>query len=441
MAYWPLPGWPTPQGSFQDKVPPPALGAGLCDLITVTFDPAWLPYILVALDQLALASTWQGTEAEVIQLQEQANFLIKQFMLAECPPTVEQPTGCGEDDMGCACLRFNNGKVQQLCCGVWTDVEGQGSGGPGTPQPGGGGVTPQPGGGTADTCFSMPATGRAFLPWTVSTGDQLLVQSPTGALNDGIEAIWHCPSGWQFFVDCVNSTEIGVTGDLVPTSPHMGLVALIGGTWYDVYQADSSGDPQIFTVPAGITNEAVVFSWNKPNDGLGFGNANFCIQGTNNQARTWVHEFDFTVSPFSGIWHPATLPAYTPNPAAVYVPGTGYQSVFQALVASPTDVIRDTQIESNIPANITRIQVYFTYAAGSSNAGGNTGYIDVNATIYDLTSLPTLPTSPLDTGLIAVAAADIVLAVSSGARNDSADPGGQCTITRAIISGTGTDPY
>jgi hypothetical protein len=223
-------------------------------------------------------------------------------------------------------LRICGGKLQVCDCGTWIDVpscDGDGGGFEPT-QPGGGTDTPKPGGGTAQYCGAMAGNQKWYLPVTVSTGDVLLFSRLQGAANDSRELFWHCPDGWLFVEGgCFENIQYNETGDLLPGTRHMELVANIGGTYYDVLNVDGQGLPQPFTVPSGIDHAPVTLAFNDDYTVPIYGEVSFCVDVTNNQLASWeIHE---TLETQPGKW--TTDIAGVSGTQSVWVLGDGWNSV------------------------------------------------------------------------------------------------------------------
>ena len=61
-----------PVGSFAEPVSPPLVDPDEGDLVSVAFNPAWLPYIEGSLNQLQLQSTWAGSPEDIYLAQQRA---------------------------------------------------------------------------------------------------------------------------------------------------------------------------------------------------------------------------------------------------------------------------------------------------------------------------------------------------------------------------------
>src|SRR5258706_3298139 len=245
--------------SFRSAVPLVTVDPQAEPLAYIGINCAWFPVIAGSLEQLVLQTSWPTDEPAALNLVQEGVFdLIALFNCATAKNLTQicgvPGSGC-EDCMGC-CIRVNNGILQTLDCGVWTDVPGQPQGGIFNPsQPGAGSPQPAPGGGCAEYHFSLPGNGTRLLPTVVSTGDTILISGASGVSYDGRLLKWFCPDGSQFIAGACTSFNYTDAGNPVPGSNEMRLVAEIGGTVYDVFGT-------MFTVPAGHTNHPVVVQLN-----------------------------------------------------------------------------------------------------------------------------------------------------------------------------------
>lgn len=327
----------------------------------------------------------------------------------------------------CEQLRFQDGKLQALCCGEWQDIDGQGDstlGGSG--QPGDGSTQPAPG---ETECYSgrLLGTGLWYLPTNVSTGDTIEITDPSGSWHDGAFSVWRCPDGNIFFAGgCIASTATD-GGDPLPAQPHMSLIANIGGTFYPVLTGG------VFTVPGGVSNSPVTF---QANDGTLTDNAGeiafkACVK--NNQAGTFSHLFKMYVNPEG--WAIVA-------PAGTFVPGTGFETVndgpdgfghyfrsmharvtFPARTLTRVKVTGDITKGSTLDSSAYLVTFYdpstnlFTvsYAAGSNGAGQHWEW----------------------TGSDSANQLDVQILVGIG----SSDPGGVGIFTEVLVEGLGSDPF
>lgn len=224
------------------------------------------------------------------------------------------------------CLRWNNGALQMFSCGVWTDVPGGGPQ-PMSGQPGGGAPQAPKGGGTATNCFEMVGGSKVVLPQNVNSGDTILISDIFGAFHQTAYSIlWYCPDGY-IFADgsCFATLPLGGS-DPIPTQLHFAIIAEINGTFYDVLgTSPTQTDPQLFTVPSGISNAQVTLQLNTDNLASIDGSANFCVTVTNNQATAWMHDIDLTVTPGGFV---SCRPTGTTDDLSTWIAGTGWKGLY-----------------------------------------------------------------------------------------------------------------
>lgn len=254
---------------------------------TVCFRSEWTPYIVGALRQLLLQTTWATTDPDQLNLmQARAQLLIALFMEG-CPP--EQNTDGlefdGEELMPSLCesLRFENGKLQAWCCGEWTDIGGQpaqGIGGPG--QPGSGAEQPASGGGQACYNAQLQANGTWLLPTVVNSGDTISLTNATGAGQDGTVSPWRCPNGQSFFAGQCIGAGGPQAGDPLITVDHMKLIFNVNGTYYDAMNGP-------VTIPGGVVNAQVTVQVNDGTLTDNSGSYAFQVCATNNAVSNWSH--------------------------------------------------------------------------------------------------------------------------------------------------------
>lgn len=159
------------------------------------------------------------------------------------------------------------------------------------PQPGAGAEQPRPGGGCASYQGILNANQTWLLPALVNSGDTLELTRSTGAANDGGTPAWYCPNGYQFIAGICLPPTLTNGGDPLPAQPHMCIIAKIGANYYNI----SSG---VFTVPGGITGEAVLLQVNDGGLSNNSGSYDFTIKVCNNQVATWESLSDFSLSPY-----------------------------------------------------------------------------------------------------------------------------------------------
>jgi len=421
---WPNGDFASPVGSFQEPVPVPSVDPLTGDCAIIRINPAWLPYIRGALSQLWLQTTWDTDAAGLLIVQQQVTNLIFAFndlQKGDCNGTIPEAIAESEFELSiCEQLRYEGGKLQGLCCGVWEDIPGQASqGNVTTTQPGAGSPLPAPNGGTDQYCGAMGAT-EWLLPVPVSSGDTLLFSQLGGAWKDSSDPlVWECPNGWNYALgDCFERSPRG-SPDPLPTALHMQIIALIAGNYYDVLQIDSSGTPTQFTVPSGIANENVVLLANINDIARVNGEVSFCVDVTNNAQGTWSSTLDFL-----------TVDGMPPVVADVgtWFSGTGWEGETNGAVAHYAQLHIDVA-----STTITSMQGF--YDDDGPNGSGPALLFQVNGGAYGAGQTPVVGADQL-LGIVgrATGVTQVTLVLDTGVG------GGPCRLRRWVIQGEGTKP-
>jgi hypothetical protein len=332
--------------------------------------------------------------------------------------------------MGC-CLRFQDGVLQMLDCGVWVDVPGQGDGPMQPSQPGAGTGTPPPNGGTNQYCGALAGNQKWYLPFLVNSGDVLLVSGLNGAANDSRELFWHCGDGWLFVEDaCWENIQYNESGDPLMGTRHMEIVANIGGTYYDILLVDNQGATHPFTVPSGITNAQVILQYNTDYTAPIYGDVAFCVDVTNNASGgAFVEPQDFQRSP--GNWHTCGNGTYTV--------GVGFTDT---LVDSGPNSYRGVNLclDDITPFHLTRITFDCDATLGSSPQNVAC-VVQPSGTVIILTAnvagIHEYDSGPIDeAGVTSIEFDD---SVGQGAAGG--DPGGSLNIAGVTVYGDGANPF
>jgi hypothetical protein len=404
----------------------------ICYKVPVPNDPMHLAAFMGQIYALGRAYSWADDDAHTARLAAGVWFKIFND-LRKCDGAAKVIVAESDYDMSiCEQLRFQNGKLQALCCGEWQDIDGQGDntlGGSG--QPGDGSTQPGPG---QSECYSgrLLGTGQWYLPTVVSTGDTIEITDPMGAWHDGAFSAWRCPDGNIFFAGgCIASTATD-GGDPLPSQPHMSLIAEIGGSYYPILTGG------VFTVPGGVSHSPVTF---QANDGTLTDNAgeiSFKACVTNNQAGTFQHAFNLATNPEG--WH---LGAPYPTGYGNYLPGTGF--VASTWDAGSSIFPRGIAIKIDFSSrSLTKVRVTGALAKGTSIAPSNTcigiGSAGVRASLLNIIYTAATDGDPESwewTGLTTAAALELFMEV--GVANS--DPGGSGKYSSVTIEGIGSDPF
>jgi len=272
---------------------PPGIDAGR---VCFSFDAKWRPYILGLLQALTLEIAWKANQQ---QASGEASLLLEEFLSAGICDVPLLGTDCGDCDMGC-CIRVEDGKIQTLNCGVWTDVPGGDIKAivNGTSQPAAG--TPQPTPGECmDFAGSVQYGGRWLLPVPVSTGDVITVTRVEGATSDYTftQLLWRCGDGNVFLGGvCVDGSAITDSLAPMPSAPQQALIGFDGTNYYD-FSAAAGFVPVVVTIPPGISNANFTFL---VNDEVTFGSGNLSFGGNickaSDTVTRFTHTFDLRTS-------------------------------------------------------------------------------------------------------------------------------------------------
>lgn len=243
-----------PVSSFQRPVPLVFVDPDKDASVTVCFNAAWQPYIIGALQQLVLQTTWDTEPGAALDLvQQRAMALIGLFGVNGGNCASQTPESDYEMAI-CEQLRFEDGKLQGLCCGEWVDI-------PGLQGAITGGVTqPEPGGTVAlGDCVEydvvLDGTGLWKLPVPAYGGDTIEVTVARGGWYDGSFTSWRCPDGQDYAFGLCAGSEFTDGADPAPSIYHMRLIADVGGSFVDAFNTT-------INVVGGTSPQDVVFQAN-----------------------------------------------------------------------------------------------------------------------------------------------------------------------------------
>lgn len=436
---WPNSPFAIPTSSFNSPVPLVNVDPDTGPFITVCFNKEWQPYIVGALKQLMLQTTWATTDPNQLNLvQQRANNLINLFFRSKplCNPETALIARAGAEgdenlirqDPDNPCL------LQTSIDGInWCTFADISLCLPANAQPSQHQPQPHPGGGCQIYHGSMGANNRWIVPTLVNTGDTVELLNPFGAGQDGVEAgglEWRCYDGFTFIQDfCVTGTLSFSGTDPLPSAPHMSLIANIDGTFHPLIGG-------AITVPMGVSNAQVIVQVNDSDLTNNAGNYTFDLQICNNTAGTWCMDFNFLASP--GGFAPSTA---IPNPVGAWAAGVGWQFT-DAEDGTSGNFVREVFIALDLGGTFTVTAANFTYTLtrGTHIVDGsqalllgepnhNTNYPTANGTglIYTNTAVPGSATL-------------IQARVNADYHNASTAVDGNAVITALHIEGTGTGP-
>ncbi len=421
-----------PYPTFQRPVPLVLVSPDDAPDYTVCFRKEWLPYVTGSIRALMQEATWNTSDDLLLAEQlQRANMLLAIF-IEGCTPEEREAILESDYEMAvCEQLRFQNGKLQGLCCGEWTDISGQPAQGF-QPAGSGTGTTPPVSGGCENYTASMNGNGLFYAPFTVSTGDTIAITEAAGATYNPANTNWYLLNGNQFFAGLDVGFPITAGGNPMPAVPSGKLIAKIGATFYDV---NTGG---VFTVPAGISNQPVQFQVNYATIAGSAGDVNFKIGYCNNSATSFTHTFDFALSAYG--W---AVQVQGAGAVGSWVAGTGF--VFGDATFGGNNVRTVSIVKTPIPARtLTDIKSYIDYTYGSvTDPTVGIQRIDTNVSTwvsktnanYIAGSNQLLEGIKTEAGVTAISNLMTSYRVATGAQS------GNIVIRKIVVSGIGSDPF
>lgn len=374
----------SPTSSFNHPVPLVGTDPDADPLVCVTFNKSYIPYIVGALQQLLLQSTWSTNDLNAIDLQQMRVFdLIYLFSVAQPCVTPTVHSGIGGDFM--PLIRQNpanscilEGSFDNITWVTIMDVSKcQNFGtnpGAGTPQP-------VPGGGSVKNCYALDANSILSIGIPVSTGDVITLDI-SGSGWDGVEVdfgpLYRCPDGKQYLAGICTGFQRTDGSDPVPSAYHMSTVISIAGTFYSIM-------PNVpFTVPSGVSNVTPFIQVNDSSLANNQGSYQVCITVVNNAVTSWCMEFNFELGTFGWLSNAA-------GAGALWNAGEGWSN-------DPSQNSgQDTQIYISFPSTeITSIS--FDYAWDGTCPGGSSImsiYKDIYVIPYIMSSAISNPSGTL----------------------------------------------
>lgn len=407
----------------------------ICLLIEVPNNETHISNLFGAIQTLTQGFSWEDDDAhsakELAQVWRDVFSKIR-FVDCECPPQMPTVAEMGIDMSVCEQLRFQNGKLQGLCCGVWEDIPGQ-SNAPGDgPQPGGG--TPQPpAGGCIDYKFGILAGLSYMVPTPVNTGDVLTLSGLNGATTDVAPVgLWLCPNGTTFFAGLCTGPEKFDSTALAPAIPIGVPLYQVATNYYDTRMP--------WTVPGGVVNGVVAIVMNYPAGGTYGGSITGNLNVCNNQAARWSKTWDFALE--TGPWAPESDSLITDG--AVWSPGVGWTYQDQILPGGSYERITAIQLDPIVFAMDT-LDFEFDRVLGTRDSTATSGQnLVLNTSVVDSVTWGALTFgSNLHYGWPTPTAITSRIAVVLGCANNNTGPtfDGSCTIRSATITGHGANPF
>lgn len=401
----------------QYPLPPADNGERICVTLKIPSDATSIGNFVGALYTLARWNNYLPDPSGARRNKPTADIwrdIITAMRFTICPDGItHEPIEESEYEMSlCEQLRWQDGKLQALCCGEWTDIPGQPAPVGGSGQPGGGG-TPDPG-----QCLSyhgnFEAKNQWYCPAIVNAGDTITFTNISGAGQDGTSAItsWRCPDGTLFFAGtCGASPGYHASGDPSATAFHMQLIAQINSTFYPITEGG------VITIPSGVVNAPILVQANDANIADNLGSYAFDVEVCNNAAATFSHTFDFTLS--DGGW----IPDVTTTP---WTPGTGWVLTVNGSIPQASPYIDFST------RTLTSIAFYYTAKSGSYNDNTIRAGIGGGTAVKSNALADPSPT----TWLGSQSSNEVnFLFTHSGSST------GTVTLTKCVVTGIGTDPF
>lgn len=331
-----------------------------CIQITIPDDDEWERALWGEIWRLTRWNLWErnvGKDAKGVA----ALWLKAMWTWAHCNENPDNPGFAGADDGSDFMIRQNpdnpcllESSVNGTDWCVFADLSKCTNFGV---QPGTGNTPPAPGGGTQQTCTKLNANGSIVLPTLVNAGDTVTLDGATGAGWDGVEGslpLWRLPNGDHY----LGGLDVGLPRleptDPLPTANHMKIIARVGST--PVFMELSVGVPA--TVPGGIANAQISIQVNDLDISNNQGSYDICVTVKNNQDASWLHVFDFRISPYSSYLTPHL--ALSGQPRGIWVPGNGFTYNMATGDANPQDLI---QFEATSPVSTIFDTVTFKLSA------------------------------------------------------------------------------
>lgn len=401
-----------------------------CIQITIPDDDEWENMLYSEAYQLSLWMLWDRDEDKNgTVVARQWRRALQTWQHCDGSPTPAMPIEEMEYQMSiCEQLRFENGVLQGLCCGEWTDIMGQPPGGIAGPnQPGGGGPAPAPGGGCTTYHVVLDAAKTWLLPPLVQTGDVLHISNAKGSANATGNAFdnWYCPDGSRFVANECLSWEAILDGSApVPTANFMSIIGVLDGP--GAFSIPIGSD---WTVPGGVDPTYLALYVNDSDITNNLGGYTFDLQVCNNAPATWSHTLDFRLGTYG----------FQACGNGAYIAGVGFNDT---LVNSGPNSYRGVNLCLNgVPAFTLTRAAYICNALFGTNPQ-NVDLLLNPGNIVQFNVANVAGAFTYDTGQISRAGiTTLELDNSVGQGASGSDPGGTLVITGIVVSGSGPDPF
>lgn len=385
-------------------------------------------HIAAFMGQIFALARWWSWELDAAHTAKQAAAVWMDIFdnLKRCQPTI---VGGGADEGNEQLIRQNPDNPCLLETSIngtdWCAFADLSKCVPAGSQPGSGSPQPKPGGGQQCYHASFEASNKWLLPYQVNTGDVIVVTNTHGAATDGTPS-WFCPNGQTYFLGACSGGTSTSGGDPLNTQPHMSLIAKIGSTYYNMYNAS-------LTVPSGVSNANVEFQLNDGTISDNYGNITFDVCVTNNAAATWSHEFNFLTGSQGFSRKLVGVTGWIGD----YIAGTGWK------VTAPSDAGNCYGVACGIavPSTTTLTSLYAEYTSTAALGGIcstrmslQTSTVDTGASHMQLFN-SSAASGPFGPNFFSQSGASWIMCFGSAFNT------GTCTLTKLIVTGLGVDPF
>lgn len=286
---WPPSDFPRAIPSFPNPVLPPTVDPDVETTATVCFNPAWRPYILGALKQLVLQSTWDTADPAALKLAQQRAMTLISLFTEDCALT--QQVQFRQDVCGLQ-ASFNGGSTWTTiydptsCVTGIVDGEIQNKINDGTLQQAGSQQSPQspPAPGECHTYHVvLNAWERWLCPSPINSGDTVHVTAYHGGWYDGFNkplGAWSCPDGKLYSLGTCGANQAFESTDPYQGGNHMQIVGSTASTFFDVLQN--------YVVPSGVSNANLFLQANDQTLTDNEGSVEFDVEICSGN---WCHKF------------------------------------------------------------------------------------------------------------------------------------------------------
>lgn len=424
------------RSSFEEPVTPPDVDPDAGGLISVSFNPAWLPYVLGALTQLQQPSTWDGDDAAK-QLAISRAILLSNLVgypLISVPGTEPgTPPPVTRYNPDCDCVQTStDGGV------TWDDAPGAD---PRNQSP----LSPQTG--INASCNSAASLRKYLVRFTgVLQGVGGAGVTATGLGYSIIGVLIELSGPWAIIADVAVAASLGFIA--------AGLSAIndaFSDTNLDAIECilycELNGNTQLNATSLGAVEDQIDSQIGGTSatiikavlNLMGFGGINSAMalkldtDDCSSCGCDWCHTFDFTVD--NGGW--TVVP---PGGWAGGQYGAGGWTTTDKSTGTERD--RDFYIQHSLSSTVvTSVELTYSYSNGNHDTGaGIYNLLDNTGSIQSVNEPGSMPSSPHTwTGSRTMTNLQIFIAPTRC--NNSCGLAGSATLSQVTVCGNGSDPF